>query len=110
MNILKANTKAEKTVYAVIAILVAIFFPLFLLKNSNTGIKINTIGILLLLFYSVGVVGLVLLIFRIENFRLKLLKIDNEHLRGSEKFNLFLIALVVISMVYNLVNIIIKLW
>ena len=83
MSITKAETKIGKMAYAVIVILFAVGFPLFLLGRANISeIEINIFTILLSILYIVVVSGFVLLIFNIEGVRLKAPEIDKKLKEG----------------------------
>lgn len=111
MSLTKAETKIGKTIYAVIVILFAVGFPLFLLRSSNIReIEINVITVFVSLLYLVAVIGFVTLIFNINRVRINVMELDNKTQVKLKKLYLFIIMLVVINIVYISSKLLFELW
>lgn len=101
MNIIKADTKTGKAIYATIVILFAVVFPLYLFQEANiTELKISALTIFLSLLYFTVVSGFVLLIFNKKGMRLEFMEIDKNTKQKYNKLYLVIVALVWLNIAY----------
>jgi hypothetical protein len=109
MNLTRADTKAKKFAYAVVVVVFAIGFPLFLLaRTAINDVEIGAFALSLALLYIVVVSGFVLLIFNIEGMRIKVKELDEKTKDKLRKFYFLFIIIIVLNIIYSVYRLIIE--